>query len=71
MGDRGRRRYSAPSGFKDDTVDALALAAHVAEQTHGDVGATARLGGSDHAGETGRSGDGWTSTAWPKGWANR
>lgn len=31
--DAGNVRYTAPSGFHDDTVDALALAAHVREET--------------------------------------
>jgi hypothetical protein len=48
MTDHGTVRYSAPSGFHDDTVDALALAAEGLEQSGGPVPTgTINLGDSE------------------------
>jgi hypothetical protein len=60
--DSGNVKYSAPSGFKDDTVDALALAVEALEEAAGSEAATGMvsLGGdsrdTDPEGSTARGG---------------
>jgi len=60
MTDSGRVRYAAPSGFHDDTVDALALAVEAKTNVStGEIGAASLdLGTIDTLEERGRSGRG-------------